>query len=162
MENLFPEESILDEDDAIQDYESSSEPNYVPGLKIDPFTNDFVISGAGKIVDCTETESWIQWCKKVLETPRYQCIAYSDDIGIDIESIIVCVTREERESMLFSEISDALAADPYNRTSYVESVLFGWHVDSVDCMVSVVGNDGSRANIDVEMSFSGGGSVDRI
>lgn len=98
MDNLFPENDI--EEDVFEEDQESSEPNYVPGLKIDPYTNDFVISGSGKITDCNETESWINWCKKNLETPRYQCIAYSDDFGIDIESVMQCVTREERESML--------------------------------------------------------------
>ena len=53
--------------------------------------------------------------------------------------------------MLFAEISESLAADPYNRTSYVEKVEFEWEADSVTCTVSAIGNDGSRAEIEVEL-----------
>lgn len=152
MANLFPEDDVeLEETEILEDETEDDEPNYQPGLQVNDETNDFVLTGSGKIRECDETESWIQWCKKNLETPRYQCIAYSDDIGIDMEGIMQCKTREERESMLFAEISESLAADPYNRTSYVEKVEFEWEADSVACTVSVIGNDGSRAEIEVEL-----------
>lgn len=152
MANLFPEDDIeLDESEILDEGNVDEEPNYRPGLKIDEKTNDFVITGSGKIEQCNETESWLQWCKKHIETPRYQCLAYSDDFGIDIEEILKCDTTKEKESMLFAEISEALAADPYNRTSYVESVTCEWGSDSVHCIVSVVGNDGSRAEIGADI-----------
>lgn len=148
-ENLFPEEEEVLEEEIITE-DSDSKPFFPEGYKFD---KDFQLDGRGNIITCTPAESWVQWCKKVLETPRYQCDAYSDDIGIDTEEIFAADTREAAESILQNEISEALTADPYNRTAYVEEVLCEWiSPDSIHVSVSVVGYDGTTETIETNIT----------
>lgn len=147
-ENLFPEEDEVLEEEAIE--ESTSDPIFPEGYKFD---TDLQLDGRGNIFACTATESWLQWCKKVLETPRYMCDAYSEDIGIDTEEVFAADTKEAAESILKAEITEALTADPYNRTAYVESITCDWFCpDSVYVNVSVVGYDGTAETIDVTLT----------
>lgn len=144
-ENLFPEEEELTEEEIISDDNS----NFKDGYK---FSTDFLLDGNRNIISCTAAESWVQWCKKVLKTPRYKCDAYSDDIGIDIDEVFASKTKEEAESILSTEIEEALTADPYNRTAYVESVNCTWITpDTVYVEVSVVGYDGTAETIDATL-----------
>ena len=81
------------------------------------------------------------------------CDAYSDDIGIDIEEVFAADTREAAESILKTEITEALTADPYNRTAYVESITCDWFCpDGVNVSVSVVGYDGTSDTIDATIT----------
>lgn len=68
MANLFPEDDVeLEETEILEDETEDDEPNYQPGLQVNDETNDFVLTGSGKIRECDETESWIQWCKRILK-----------------------------------------------------------------------------------------------
>lgn len=140
-ENLFPEDM---EASALSEYELINESETVIGYKksvcFDDVTGDLLLDGNGSVLECTPIDAWIQWCTKCIETPRFQCRAYSSDIGINTDEICAAITREAKESMLYSEISEALSADPYGRTSYVQSIEFDWiSSDTVDVSVIVVG-----------------------
>ena len=139
-ENLFPEdmETTLDEDELIEEGETVI--GYKKGVCFDDITGDLLLDGNGSIVECTPIDAWVQWGTKCIETPRFQCRAYSSDIGIDADEVRNAITREEQESMLYSEISEALSADPYGRTAYVQSIEFDWIAsDTVNVSVTVVG-----------------------
>lgn len=143
-ENLFPEDMetlTIDEDELIDEGETVI--GYKKGVYFDDKTGDLLRDGNGSILESTPIEAWIQWCTKCIETPRFQCPAYSSDIGINADEVRASITREAQESMLYSEISEALSADPYGRTSYVQYIEFDWTAsDTVDVSVIVVGIDG--------------------
>ena len=85
---------------------------------------------------------------KVLKTKRYVCQAYSDDIGIDIESVFQAESRKEAESILENEITEALEADPYQRTDMVKSVTFQWkNADSLEVTCNVLGIDSNEIEL---------------
>lgn len=149
-ENLFPEDDILDEETEEEETEAETSSYFPEGYKFDA---DLLLDGKGNIVGCTAAESWLMWCKRVLETPRYKCDAYSDDIGIDTDEVFAAETRDAAESILKNEISEALTADPYNRTAYVEDVVLDWIApDSVHISVSVVGYDGTAETIETTIT----------
>lgn len=109
MANLFPED-MEDEDLELEQLEEQidEEPvGYKPSVCFDDGLEDFKRDGSMKLVECSGLEAWIQWCKKVIQTKRYVCQAYSDDIGIDIEQAFQAGSREEAESILENEIVEA-------------------------------------------------------
>ena len=58
MANLFPEDDVeLEETEILEDETEDDEPNYQPGLQVNDETNDFVLTGSGKIRECDEKES---------------------------------------------------------------------------------------------------------
>lgn len=146
MEELFPED-FENEDLEIQEIEEQlQEPvGYKKGLCFDERRGDFKRDATMKLIECSGIESWIQWCMKMLQTKRYVCQAYSDDIGIDLERAFAANSKEEAESILSQEITEALEADPYERTEFVQSVEFQWN--SQDCVTvncAVIGMDSNE------------------
>lgn len=138
-ENLFPadyEEEIISEADLTDD-----EPiGYRSGVAFAWNPGDFVRDGQNDIMDTSGVESWQQWCMNCLQTARYKHQAYSDDFGIDIDEVFSAETHEEAESILTREITDALLADPYGRTAYIEAVEYDWTApDAVQTTITVVG-----------------------
>ena len=150
MANLFPED-MEDEDLELEQLEEQidEEPvGYKPSVCFDDGLEDFKRDGSMKLVECSGLEAWIQWCKKVIQTKRYVCQAYSDDIGIDIEQAFQAGSRDEAESILENEIVEALEADPYGRTEFVQSVTFQWkNPDSVEVLCKVIGIDSNEAEL---------------
>lgn len=147
-DNLFPEEEEL----ILEEEEQSEDVKYLDGYR---FENDFCLDGKNNIISCSSYESWVFWCKKALETPRGMCVNYDDDYGIDIESVFSANTHEEAENILSSEIRNTLInADPYNRTSYIESIQYDWEDgDSIFVTVSIVGHEEMNATIETTISI---------
>lgn len=112
---------------------------------------DFVLSGAGKMVQSTEREAWIQWCLKAIFTQRYSYYAYSSNMGIEIEEAMNEPDRKAQESALQRTITEALLADPYGRTAYVRNFVFRWQADSVYIECTVGHKDGTEDNIQVTL-----------
>lgn len=127
-ENIFP---ILDMEKKI---------GYRSGINF-----DFQISGSQQIIvqkiqDIDGIASWENWCKICLATERYEHLAYSSDFGIETKEAFLADTKEKAESILTRQIKEALKADPYGRTDYVEDVSFLWATpDSVQVTVIVHG-----------------------
>ena len=150
MDNLFSEdfeeeELELDEIDDGQDEEAIG---YKKSIYFDENLGDFKRDGTKKLVEADGVDAWIQWCMKVLKTKRYVCQAYSDDIGIDIESVFQAESRKEAESILENEITEALEADPYQRTDMVKSVTFQWkNADSLEVTCNVLGIDSNEIEL---------------
>lgn len=144
-DNLFPE----DIDENILDEEEDSLVSYKKGPYFDTEKGDLLLNGAGQLLVGNEVEIWASWCEKIIRTPRYVCDLYSTDIGIDYEAVFEAEDREEAESILESEIIEALSVDPYGRTMYVQSVEFEWlSSDSIEVEVTVVGLENEVVTID--------------
>ena len=92
----------------------------------------------------------MHWCEDILSTDRYNHDAYTDDIGIDYEEIFkTSESQEEIETLLETEITDALICDPYGRTRYVQAVEFDWiGPDEVLVSIEVVGIDNELVTIE--------------
>lgn len=155
MPNLFPgdiNQYKIDEANVLEELNRTAV-GYKESIYFDSHTGDARLNGSGQFVKAGRQEAWIQWCEKVLRTPRFQCKAYSSAIGIDMNEIFCAPNQETAEAILYGEITDALMADPYGRTAYIDSISFEWlRPDSVSAAVVVVGIDGSSSVLQAEIS----------
>lgn len=155
MPNLLPEGY---EDEIITDEEIESEQpkGYRNGLAFDENIGDFMRDGKNKMLDSDGVESWKSWCYNCLRTERYKHLAYNSDFGIELDAVFAAESREEAESILTREITEALLADPYERTEYIEDIVFEWtQPDAAQIQVKIHGiND---VTIDVTAYITKGG-----
>ena len=141
MNNLFPEgyeREYITEEDLIEE----KPVGYRNGIAFDYEKGDFPRDGMNKMLDSTGIESWKSWCINCLQTERYKHLAYSTDFGIELEAAMKAIGRDEAESILTRQITEALLADPYHRTSYISEITFDWTApDSVVVSVTINGID---------------------
>lgn len=139
--NLFPEgyeHEYITEEDLI----AEKSVGYRNGIAFDYELGDFPRDGMNKLLDSNGIESWKSWCINCLLTERYKHLAYSTDFGIELEAALQASGREEAESILTRQITEALMADPYDRTAYVSEITFNWTAtDTVVVDVTVHGRD---------------------
>lgn len=125
MGNLFPtgyENEVIVE----ADLAGSKTVGYRNGISFDEQVGDFRRDGKNRMLDSAGVESWESWCINCLQTERYKHLAYSTDFGIELDAVFAATTREEAESILTRQITEALLADPYKRTAYIEDISFDW------------------------------------
>lgn len=151
MDSLFPEE-FEDEEELINEISEEKVTGYHPGYYFDFESGDYKQNGTYGIVDATGIQSWEQWCIKCLNTQKGSCDAYYD-FGPDYESAFQEENRDKAESELTRTITDALMADPYERTEGIESIEFEWGVDDVTVYVRVIGIE----NVTIDISARVGG-----
>ena len=147
MPNLFPEgyenEVITEED-----LESEKPAGYRNGIAFDDSIGDFLRDGKNKILDSNGIESWKSWCINCLQTERDKHLAYGTDFGIETEPAMKAESREEAESHLSREITEAILADPYERAEYIESIEYDWTApDAVRASVVIHGKDDTTIDI---------------
>lgn len=140
-QNLFPEgyeAEVVTEDDL-----KAEEPTgYLNGVAFDYQTGDFKRDGMNKMLDSDGIESWKSWCINCLHTERYMHMAYSSDFGIEIAAALRASSHEEAESILTRQITEAIMADPYERTEYIEDMTFEWTApDTVAVSLTIRGVD---------------------
>ena len=140
-DNLFPEGY----EDEVVDVTETSEYRpigYKPSIEFDYDTGDFVRDGRHKLLDATGIEAWQEWCVNCIQTERYKHLAYNTDYGIDLDAVFSADSTAEAESILTREITDAIMADPYERTAYIDSIEYDWQApDSVLVTATIVGID---------------------
>ena len=124
-ENLFPE-GYEDEIITEEDLAKNAPVGYRNGIAFDYKLGDFPRDGMNKMLDSNGIESWKSWCINCLQTERYKHLAYNTDFGIEKEAAMRATSREEAENILTRQITEALLADPYERTAYVEEIEFNW------------------------------------
>ena len=147
-ENLFPTGLDLETDEELY-AESEEIIGYKPAPLFDYETGDFLMNGSGQIITADKITAYTQWCKNVIATCRYNHDAYGDYIGIDWNAVFSAPTRDEAESIIESEISEALACDPYGRTEYVQSVDCEWHnSNEVTLTIKVIALDNELVTIE--------------
>lgn len=138
--NLYPANYEQETINETEDVVDTGPIGYRPGVAFAWNPGDFVRDGRNRIMDASAVDSWQQWCMNCLQTQRYKHLAYSSDFGIDIDAVFAAETREEAESILTREITEALTADPYQRTQYVDSVGFVWTApDAIQATITVIG-----------------------
>ena len=138
-ENLFPEgyeTEVIEEEDLTE----SEAIGYRNGIAFDYELGDFNRDGRNRMLDSDGIESWRSWCINCLQTERYKHLAYSTDFGIEIEKAMQATSQAEAENILTREITEALLADPYGRTAYVEDLEFDWSApDTVSVKATIQG-----------------------
>lgn len=141
MANLFPEgyeSEIIEEEDLAE----GSVIGYRNGISFDEELGDFKRDGKNRMLDSDGIESWKSWCINCLQTERYKHLAYSTDFGIEIDKALQATSREEAENILTREITEALLADPYGRTAYIEDLEFDWTApDTITVQATIHGID---------------------
>lgn len=137
IDNLFPTDLDLE-----ADHETFEDVDEVIGYKTAPYfdskTGDFLTDGSGQILTADKITAFAQWCENVIAVDRYKHDGYTEYTGIDYDAIFSAQTREEAENIIESEISEALAVDPYGRTIYVQSVDCEWISSDAVSVVVVV------------------------
>lgn len=151
-ENLFPQ-GYESETITAEELEEQSVVGYKPGLRFDYENGDFIQDGRKRIQNADGVESWEGWCKACLMTERYQHLAYNTDFGISTSEAFAAESHEKAEALLSREISEALAADPYGRTEYVEDITFAWTApDTVQVVVTVHGINGVTIDVAADIT----------
>ena len=146
-DNLFPE-GYEEETITVDDLASKQPTGYKNGIAFDSILGDFVRDGMHKLLDSNGIESWKSWCINCLQTERYKHLAYSSDFGIETDKAMKASSREEAESILTRQITEAIMADPYKRTKFVEEITFDWTApDSVVTTVLIHGVDDTTIDI---------------
>ena len=146
-ENLFPEgyeEEVITD----LDLQADKPAGYRNGIAFDYELGDFPRDGMNKMLDSTGIESWKSWCINCLQTERYAHMAYSTDFGIELDAAMSANSRDEAENILTRQITEALLADPYERTAYIEDIVFDWKTDD-SLVVSVTIHGVDDVTIDI-------------
>ena len=145
--NLFPE-GYEDEVITQDDLKVEKPTGYRNGIAFDYKRGDFLRDGMHKMRDSDGIESWKSWCINCLLTERYKHLAYSSDFGIEIDKAMKASSRNEAESILAREITEAILADPYKRTKYIEKITFEWTApDAVYADLTIHGVDDATIDI---------------
>lgn len=126
MPNLLPEgyeNDVITEDDLVDNLPVG----YRNGVSFDyELLGDFRRDGKHKILDSDGIESWKSWVINCINTERYKHLAYGTDFGIELDLVFAAESREEAESILSRQCTEAILADPYGRTEYIDNIEIEW------------------------------------
>lgn len=156
MANLFP---IGYEDETIKIGEivESKPIGYRNGVAFNYETGDFNRDGKNRLIDAAGIESWKSWCINCIQTERFKHLAYSSDFGIELDVVFASTSRSEAESILTRQITEALLADPYHRTAYIERLEYDWTApDAVEAFLTIRGMQ--DVSIDITAYITNGGN----
>ena len=155
MANLYPTGYELEAVDVSQ--LSASRPvGFRDGVLFDYKAGDFPRDGRNRLRDSTGIESWKSWARNCLMTERFKHRVYSTDFGLELDKAFQAPGREAAESILTRQINEAMLADPYGRTQYVESITYDWTApDAVFVTVTLHGLE--DVTIDVTAYITKGG-----
>ncbi len=106
-------------------------------VKWDVEKGDFAQDGANRMIECSGEEGFMIWCYKIAMTERYACLAYPNEIGVELEAALKEDKHEIAESMIERTITDALKVNP--RTESVSNFIFAWNADEMNCTFFVKG-----------------------
>ena len=133
MPNLYPS---FDMPELIEQQQTEPAPRYGKSWLFDFKTGDFVIDGAGKVIQTDGHTAWAQWCVKTVLTERFAYLAYSQNYGTEIETALKQPSRQAVEAELERTITEALLMDP--RTEMVRDFQFTWEGDQLRVAFTVV------------------------
>lgn len=145
-EQLFP---VFDVPDIDTQSQEDSRP-YRPSVYFDFEKGDFRLDSAYRMTVSTGQEAYIQWCRKVVETERDACMAYSTDIGIEGESALAESDGAAVESALEKTITEALMVNVH--TEYVKDFQFSWTADELHMSFTVKGKEWEEITISTDFS----------
>lgn len=136
-DSLFPTD--VPDFDTEGSEESEYDIEYKGSVAWDFEKGDFLRDGANRIVKCQGAEAYRTWCLKMVGTERYCCLAYPDELGVELDDIFDESDIKSVESDIERTITEALCVNPC--TEYVQGFEFEWNGDSVYCSFIVKGID---------------------
>lgn len=151
-DTLFPVVDVpeLVDDDGLYDYK------YHPSVTWDMEKGDFVLDGSNRLVECSGEEAYKIWCIKAVSTERYECLAYSDEIGAEMESAMQEKDAAAVESAVERTITETLLVNP--RTQYVRDFAFEREGSALYCTFVVKGIDYEEFRATIKVVSKEGGA----
>lgn len=113
--------------------------HYRPSVFFDFETGDFARDGANRMVEASGKEAYEQWCTKIVATERDAFLAYSTNIGVEMEYADAQPDRESAEASVERTIIEALEVNP--KTEYVRDFKFSWNGTELTVSFAVKGRD---------------------
>ncbi len=141
--NLFPVFDVPEIDEPDQ----TDTRSYKSSVYFDYGIGDFRRDGAHRMTSSTGKEAYIQWCIKTVQTERDAFLAYSTNIGTEIETELAQGDRESVESELEKTITEALMVN--NHTEYVRGFEFVWNADSINVSFIIKGREWEEETVNV-------------
>jgi hypothetical protein len=117
-------------------------------FKFDFEAGEFVLTPTGRQVETEDTDAWLEWCKKAVQTPRYRFLIYSRRYGEEQSTLIAkSLPRAVAESEIRRMVRECLLCDP--RTDKVEAFTFAWDPehDAVQYSCEVSNKRGQTRNV---------------
>jgi hypothetical protein len=100
---------------------------------------DFKRDGAHRVVTSDGKDTYIQWCRKIVETERFTCLSYGTDIGTEMYDALDREDHLAVESAIERTITEALKVNA--KTDYVRNFEFTWNGDNLECSFTVKGKE---------------------
>jgi len=147
MPNLFP---VFDTPELVEQQQAEPAPKYGKSWFFDFEKGDFVLDGAGRVVEADGHTAWAHWCVKAVLTERFGYLVYGFNYGCEIEQARGQPSRQAVEAELERVIIEALLADP--RTEMVRDFSFAWQGDEVYVSFTAVPRIGTAERIEVKIS----------
>lgn len=132
MPNLYP---VFDMPGLVEQ-QTEPAPKYGNSWFFDFVKGDFVMDGAGRVLQTDGHTAWAQWCVKTVLTERFAYLAYSQNYGTEIEAALRQPSRQAVEAELERAITEALLVDP--RTQVVRDFRITWQGDQLQVAFTVV------------------------
>lgn len=141
MADLYPVFDVP----AVAEEEKGEEYRFPASSFFDFETGDFVTDAAGRVKQSDGVDAWKQWCLKAVYTQRSAFAAFTDGYGVEGDEAFQESTRLAQQSAIERTISEALMADPYNRTIFVRDFRYSWQDDGVNVTFTVMGQENREA-----------------
>lgn len=144
--NLIP---VVEIPDFVEEGSEDEDVEYHPSVSWDLSTGDFVLNALGVAPRSDGVEAYKIWCRKAVATERFDCLAYSDGLGTEMEAAREAPDRGAVELAIQRTIEEALMGNP--RTISVENFTFTWETDyiRVSFLVNAVNGEEFELEIDV-------------
>ena len=88
-------------------------------------TGDFARDKAFKVLESDGKETYMQWCRKMVETERFTCLAYGSDRGTEMYDALSSGDHSAVQSAVERTITEALMVNP--KTEYCRGFAFQWN-----------------------------------
>lgn len=140
----FPEITVHDADDTLVQ-------TYSPSFLFDFGTGEFALDGANHVRVCNGYEAWKNWCVKAVMTERDAWMAYSTNIGVEVENALKQPSTPAAKLALERTITEALLVHP--STQSVGDFSYTLNGDALRVSFTVKGKDVAAftATLDVAM-----------
>ena len=147
MPNLYP---IFEMPPLVEQQQTEPSPKYGKSWFFYFATGDFVVDGAGRVLQTDGHTAWAHWCVKAVLTERFAYLVYGPGYGCELELAQRQPSRQAVEAELERVITEALIAD--SRTEMVRDFSFAWQGDEVNVAFTAVPVVGTPERIEVKLS----------
>ena len=148
-DNLFPTVNVPEFTPESDNYDIA----YRPSIKWDLIAGDFVRTPSNKVPQSDGVEAYKIWCVKAVYTERYTCLAYSDDMGTEMDDAISYDDENAVELAIQRTITEALMVNP--RTVSVENFKFKWNSGHVTVSFTVFSVEEEPFTVDATLDAEG-------